>query len=734
MVIRARGPMTEQRCLTCNLCEAMCGLVATVEQGRVTDLRGDPDDPFSRGHICPKGPALASVLEDPDRLREPMRRTTSGWQRIPWDEAIAETAARLAKVRAEGGRDALGLYIGNPSVHNPWAVVVLPGFAQALGTRNSFDANSQDANPKLFQCFSMFGDLTSITVPDVDRTEFFLMLGANPAASNGSVMTLGDVRKRIQGIKERGGRLVLLDPRRTETAAWATEHHFLRPGSDAAFLLSFLHVLFEEKLVSEEKVNAIARGLETVRSLAKPFTPERTAASTGISAATVRALARDFARSKAAVAYGRVGTCQNAFGAVVSWLLEVVNVVTGNFDRAGGSMFPTPAIDFGAAPDLVPNHYGRWKSRVRGLPEFGERLPAACLAEEIETEGEGQIRALVTFAGNPVLSTPNGERLGRALERLEFMVSIDYYLNETTRHAHIVLPPTHALERAHYDLVFQGLAVRNTVKYSPPVVPKAKGALEDWEILYELAMRLGGMRFGIRALDVLAKTAWRLFGAKLSPERAIDFLLRMGRHGDRFRPFSSGLSLAKLARSPHGIDLGPLIPARKEKVKTADGRVDLAPGRLVAEVPSVERWIERAREPGTLELIGRRHVRSNNSWMHNVTSLTKGPDRTALLMNPEDARRLGVSGGDRVRVKSRTGSVVVRLETTTDVMPGVVSLPHGWGHESAKDTLRVAGGQPGANANALTDDLLVEPVLGTAVLNGVPVTVEPVRVEAAAAT
>ena len=724
----ARGPVSERRFLTCNLCEAMCGLVASVDGGRVTDLRGDPDDPFSRGHICPKAPALVEIHQDPDRLREPLRRTATGWEKVSWETALGETASRLRAIQQQYGRNAVAVYAGNPNVHNPGALTILPLLLKTLGTRSSFDANSVDTNPKLFQAYTMFGSLTSLTVPDVDRTDFFLVLGANPAASNGSVMTLGDVRRRMQGIRERGGRLVLVDPRRTETAAWATEHHFIRPGGDAAFLLSFLHVLFADKLVDDAKVGELARGLGSVRALAERFPPEKTAAATGIAATTTRALARDFAAAKSAVAYGRIGTCQNPFGPVASWLVEVVNVVTRNFDRPGGSMFPTPAVDLGAFPALIPNHYAKWHSRVRHLPEFAGRLPVACLSEEIETPGEGQIRALVTIAGNPVLSTPNGERLARALGKLDFHVAIDIYKNETARHAHMILPPTHALERSHFDLVFQALAVRNTTKYSPPVLPKPPGALEDWEILYDLGMRLGGLRFGKRTLDLLARTAWRA-GFKLTPDRLLDLMLRSGRRGDKFLPFSSGLSLKKLARHPHGLDLGPLEPARDRKVRTPDGRVELAPEVLVREVASVERWVDEVRAPGALVLIGRRDVRSNNSWMHNVRSLTKGPDRTTLLVNPLDAARLGLSSGQPVRVRSRVGSVVVTSKTSDEVMPGVVSLPHGWGHQVSKDSLQIAGEQPGASANALTDELLVEPVLGTAVLNGVPVTLEAVRVE-----
>lgn len=706
---------------TCNVCEAMCGMLMRVEDGRITDVRGDKDDVFSRGHICPKGPAMREVLEDPDRLRRPLRRTKGGWEELSWEQALCETAERLQAVRARHGKHSIGMYVGNPVVHNHGAVIALQGFARALGSRNRFDANSQDANPKLFSSMLMFGDQLAVPIPDVDRTDFLVILGANPAASNGSLMTLGDVRGRLKAIRERGGKVILLDPRRTETAALCDEHHPLRPGSDAPFLLAFLQVLFAEGLV---KVSAESvRGLDALRALCARFPPERVAAYCGVAPEVLRALARAFAAAPRAAFYGRLGTCVNPFGPHANWLVDAINVVTGNFDRPGGVMFPTPAVDVGMlGRKLVGNHYARWRSRVRGLPEFGGNLPAAVMAEEMETPGEGQIRAFITLAGNPVLSVPNGERLARALPQLDFMVAIDYYLNETTRHAHLVLPPVHALERGHFDVIFHTLAVRNTVKYSLPVVPGPADGRDDWDILYELGMRLGGLRFGVPALDRLGKLAYRV-GLKPRPEQLIDLLLRLSPYGDRFLPLRKGLNLKKVQAAPHGIDLGPLMPSAKTRVRTADGRVDVAPQLLVDDCVRIDAALDAAREPG-LVLIGRRHVRSNNSWMHNVRSLVKGPDRATLLVHPDDAARLGLADGRRARVKSRVGAVVVTVEITDTIMPGVVSLPHGFGHQAAAETLRVAGALPGANVNALTDDALVEPLLGTAILNGVPVTVE----------
>jgi anaerobic selenocysteine-containing dehydrogenase len=713
---------------TCNVCEAMCGLAITLDEGRITDVRADKEDVFSRGHICPKGPAMREVLEDPDRIRRPMRRSGSEWKEISWADALDEAASRLGEVRERHGKDAVGLYIGNPTAHNHGAILAIQGFSRALGTKNRFDANSQDANPKLFASLAMFGDLASITIPDVDRTDYFLVFGANPAASMGSVMTLGDVRGRLTDVRSRGGKIVLFDPRRTETADWCDAHHFVRPGGDAALLLAVLHELFAMKRVNEAALGKTVRGLAELRALASRFSPERVAPCTGVAPGVVRQVARDFAAAPRAVCYGRVGTCQNEFGPVASWLVEAINVVTGNFDRPGGAMFTNPAADLASlGRRFAVSKYARWRSRVRGLPELGGQLPAAVMAEEMETPGEGQIRAFITVAGNPVLSVPNGERLARAFPSLDCMVAIDYYLNETTRHAHLILPPVHALERAHFDLIFNALAVRNTVKYSEPVVAPADGdARDDFAILYELGMRLGGMHFGHPVIDRAAKTAWRV-GWRLSQETILDLAIRFGPHGDRFvNP--RGLNLRKVREHPHGIDLGPLTPRAAERVRTKDRKIDLAPEVLMADVPRLEAWVDAKRETRDqpFVLIGRRHLRTNNSWMHNVRSLVKGPDRATLLVHVDDARRLKLAAGQQVRVTSRVGSVTVKVTPTEDIMPGVVSLPHGYGHAAAKDTMKISGATPGPNVNELTDDLFVEPVLGTAILNGVPVTIEAV--------
>ncbi len=695
---------------TCNLCEAQCGLRLTALGTRITSVRGDDDDVLSHGHICPKAHALRDLYEDPDRLRTPRIREGTGFRDASWDEALGTVATRLRDIQKRHGRDAVAFYYGNPTVHSHRGSLAVQLLTTALGTKNRFDPNSQDSNPRLFACTQMYGDALSMAVPDVDRTSYLLILGANPAASNGSMMGLGDPKGRFAAIRARGGKIVLLDPRRTESTAWATEHCFIRPDGDSAFLLAMLHVIFSENRVNLARLRTTTSGIDDLHAIAEQFSPEHVAPAVGIEAATIRRIAREFATAARACAYSRVGVCQSAFGPVASWLVEALNVVTGNFDREGGVMFPTAAADI--APlgrALIGNHDGRWRSRVRGLPEFLGSLPSAAMAEEMETPGEGQIRALVCLAGNPVLSVPNGPRLARAIEKLELFVAIDFYVNETSRLAHVVLPAKHVFETGNFDMVLSRFSVRNVIKYSPPVVePTSSSSLDDWEIACELALRLRApwMRLiGIRA-------------ARNLPERVIDFLLRTG-------PYKT--SLKKLRSAPHGIDKGPLEVSNGEHVRTPHRRVRLAPARLVADIPRVAAWVdERSLRKDGLVLIGRRHLRSNNSWMHNIRSLTKGPDRAQLLMCAADAHRHGLEGGAQVRVKSRAGEIVATLAVTDDLMPGVVSLPHGFGHQIAKGTLRVAGALAGANVNAITDDQRVEPIIGTSILNGIPITLERV--------
>ncbi len=691
----------------CNLCEAICGLLLTVEDGRVTGVRGNPDDPLSRGHICPKGTAIADITEDPDRLRRPIRRTPDGrWEELDWDEALDYAVTGLADVQAAHGRNAVAVYLGNPNVHSLGAMTHGPQVIRALGSRNTYSATSVDQLPQQLVAHLLYGHQLMIPVPDLDRTEHLLVFGANPMASNGSLMTAPDFPQRMRELKARGGRLVVLDPRRTETARVADEHHFVRPGSDAFVLLAMVHTLFAD---GEIRPAAYVDGVEKVRAAVEPFTPEVAEGVSGLSAETVRRLAREYAAAGAAAAYGRMGVSTQEFGTVCAWAVHCLNVLTGNLDRPGGVMFTHPAVDVVGRGLIGRGGHGRFTSRVRGLPETSSELPVSTLADEMLTPGEGQVRGLLTIAGNPVLSTPDGRRLGEAIAGLDFVVAVDIYLNETTRHADVILPPTTALERDHYDLAFHALAVRDTARFTPAVLPKPAGTRHDWEILRDLAL-------GLRARSG-RKQPWkaRLVSEarlRLSPTRTLDLLLRTS---------SPRLSVAALRRRPEGLDLGPLRPSLPDRLRTRNHRIDLAPALVLDDLARVRATLETTPDPDALLLIGRRHQRDCNSWMHNTERLTKGRARHQLLMHPDDLATRDLADGQRVRVTSRVGAVTVEVSATEDVMPGVVSLPHGYGHAGAEG-LGHASTVPGVSINDLTDPERVD-VSGNAAFSGVPVTV-----------
>ncbi|WP_426756915.1 molybdopterin oxidoreductase family protein [Myxococcus sp. Y35] len=713
---------------TCNLCEAMCGLRIELDAGRITSIRGDAEDPFSRGHLCPKALALQDLHEDPERLRHPMRRTARGWERVSWDAALDETARRLHAIQTAHGRDAVGAYLGNPNVHNLGNMMFGPELLRTLRSRNRFSATSVDQLPHQLAAFLMFGHQLLVPIPDIDHTHYMLVLGANPLASNGSLMTAPDVRARLRGIQQRGGRVVVMDPRRTETAAIADTHVFIRPGTDALALLALLHVAVVEHAPRLGPLDGFTDGLETVCEVARDFSPEKVAPHTGVPAKTLRRIAQDFLSARAAVCYGRMGLSTQAFGALCQWLITVLNVVSGNLDRPGGAMFTLPAFDIIGGPKALgmsPGGFGRWKSRVRGLPEFAGELPAAAMAEEMLTPGPGRIRALLTVAGNPVLSTPNGARLEQALAGLDFMVSIDPYLNETTRHAHLILPPVSPLERSHYDIAFHALAVRNTAKYSPALFEPGPDGRHDWQVLLALQHRLATLRRGRPSLRATLKYQAL---SRLGPERLLDLGLRLGPYGARHPMARQGLTLAKLREAPHGIDLGPLRPCLPKRLRTKDGRIHLAPAPLVADVQRLREAFPDAasatpRDSGDLLLIGRRHLRDNNSWMHHVPGLVKGKPRCTLMMHPEDAARRELTDGMTATVTSRVGTVTVPVQVTDEVMPGVVSLPHGYGHGREGTRLPGATAHAGASHNDLTDERAVDALSGNAAFSGTPVRV-----------
>ncbi|WXL27276.1 molybdopterin oxidoreductase family protein [Ectopseudomonas mendocina] len=688
----------------CHLCEAICGLVietTTDDHGNVcvSSIKGDAQDPFSRGHICPKAVALQDIQADPDRVRGPMRREGDQWRSISWDEAFELVAKRLSDIQNQYGRNAVAVYQGNPSVHNHGLMTHSNYFLGLLKTRNRFSATSVDQLPHHLASYWMYGHSLLLPIPDIDHTDFMLILGGNPLASNGSIMTVPDVEARLKAIQRRGGRLVVVDPRRTETAAIADQHVFIRPGQDAALLLGLLNTLFEEGLGRSSHLPI--NGLAEVRQAIASFTAEAMSERCSVPAPVIRQLARDFAGAPAAVCYGRMGVSTQAFGTLCQWLVQLINLVTGNLDRVGGALCTEPALDLVAT--TAGGHYNQWQSRVSALPEFGGELPVAALAEEILTAGDVQVRALITVAGNPVLSTPNGRQLERALDGLDFMLSIDFYINETTRFADLILPPTAPLEHDHYDATFNLLAVRNVTRFNQPVLPKPDGAMHDWEIFVALAQTFA------------AKTGVQLKPTR-APDEMVDLGLRAGPYGDRS---SHGLSVTALLKHPHGIDLGPLKPNLAGRLKTPDQAVQAAPEALVADL---QRFAEQpCATDGQLLLIGRRHVRSNNSWMHNYHRLVKGKPRQHLLMHPADAERLGLQDGQRVKVVSRVGEIEVEMGVSTDMMPGVVSLPHGWGHRRSGVQLGIASELPGASVNDLTDERVLDHLSGNAALNAVPV-------------
>jgi anaerobic selenocysteine-containing dehydrogenase len=721
----------------CNLCEAICGLEIKVRDGHVVSIKGDAADPLSRGHICPKAVALQDLHEDPDRLRKPQKRVGDQWVEIEWTQALDEVADRLAAIHQTHGANSVGAYLGNPSVHNWGNMTHASAFLGPLKTRSRFSATSVDQLPHQLVAYWLYGHQLLVSVPDIDRSRYILMLGANPMASNGSLWTVPDFRERLKAMQARGGKLVLVDPRRTETAEVADEHHFIRPGADAALLLALLNTILSENLAQQGRLSAFTDGLDAVAEAVRPFTVERAAQISGIDADTIQRIAREFAASGAAAAYGRMGVSTQAHGTLCQWALALLNIVTGNLDREGGMMFPLPAMDLIRGAGSKPGHFGAWKSRVRGLPEFGGELPVAALAEEILTPGDGQVRALVTIAGNPVLSTPNGRQLEQALGALDFMVSIDYYRNETTRFADYILPPTGALEHDHYDIIFHHFAMRNTARYNPAVFDRPQGALHDWEIFVQLGRRLRARLQPDARRPLLQRLSARLKDEvmqRMPPHRMLDINLRRGPYG---KNTAQKLSLRKLKTAPHGIDLGSLQPTLPERLFTKGRRIAAINDAIMQEITRYDRILgeQQGVQPraGELWLIGRRHVRSNNSWMHNAQRLVKGKPRHQLFMHPHDLAARGLNDGDTVRVASRVGSVDVEVQGTEDIMRGVVSLPHGWGHARAGVQQRIAQRQPGQSANDLTDDRHLDVLSGNAALNGVAVSVAGVAVGSHAA-
>jgi anaerobic selenocysteine-containing dehydrogenase len=729
----------------CPFCEASCGLTVELQDGHVARIRGDEADVFSAGFLCPKAVGLKDLHEDADRLRTPLIKRDGVFVPANWGEAYAEIERRLLPIIERDGGNAVATVLGNPVAHKMSLMLYFPKLAKALGTRNMFSASSVDQVPKMLSVGLMFGGWLSVPVPDIDRAQFLLIIGANPMVSNGSLWTVPDFRGKAKALRARGGKIVVVDPRRTETAEVADQHHFIRPGADVFFLLGLVNALFDENLVQLGRLAEHVAGVDDVQAAVRDYTPERVAERCGIAAATMRELARTLAGTRHGGVYGRIGTCTQQYGTLCSWLIDVLNVLTGHLDEEGGMMFPKAAA-FAANTRGKPGtgrgiSSGRYRSRVSGAPEVAGELPITCLAEEIDTAGPGQVKAVIAIAGNPVLSAPNGARLAAALEQLEFMVSMDIYLNETSRHAEVILPGVSPLEDAHYDVTFTQFSHRNHARYSPPVLARGHGTPDEWESLLRLTAIVKGLgaRADIDALDDtllredLEKSAGPLTDTvmgMLTPlrgvERVLDLGLRSGPYGDQFGRIPGGLTLAKVQAAPSGIDLGAMTPRIPEALRTPSGKIELAPQMLLDDLARAAADLA-APAPG-LVIIGRRQLRSNNSWMHNLPVLAKGGFRCTALVHPSDAQRLGLADGGQASMRSGARQIEVQVEISDQMMPGVVSLPHGWGHDQPGTRMGVAAERPGVNINALLDENLRDPLSGNAVLSGVAIEMAPVTV------
>jgi anaerobic selenocysteine-containing dehydrogenase len=740
----------------CPLCEATCGLVLTIEGTRVTKARGDRDDVFSKGFICPKGASFGAADADPDRLRTPLVRVDGELREATWQEAFDAVAAGLRPVVEAHGPNAVGIVLGNPNVHTMAGALYPPALIAGLGTRSLFSASTVDQMPKHVSSGLLYGDANAIPVPDLDRTDHLLLLGANPLESNGSLCTAPDFPGKLKALKARGGTLTVVDPRTTRTAKLADRHVAIRPGTDALLLAAMAQVLFEEGLVDLGDLAPLVLGTDELAAAVEEFTPEAVAEACDVDAGTIRALARELAAAPTAAVYGRIGSCTVPHGTLASWLVDVLNILTGNLDRPGGALFPRSATDKPARPAGPGRGFalGRWRSRVGGHPEAKGELPLSALAEEIDTvTPEGSpVRALITIAANPVLSAPDGDRLDKALDSLDFMVSVDPYLGETARHADVVLPPPPPSQAPHYDFAFNSFAVHNQVRYNRAAVPLEDGRMAETEILARLVLAATGLHGADpSAVDdlVIGQTLGKavrdphspvhgrdpkelagLLTGDSGPERRLDMMLRLGPYGDGFGAEPDGLTLDKLLAHPHGIDLGPLRPRLPQPLKTVSGRIELLPAPIVDDLPRLRTALRE--RPDGLVLIGRRHLRSNNSWLHNIPALTGGTNRCTLHIHPDDAGRLGVADGDAVRIKGAGGEVTAPVEVTDVVRRGVVSLPHGWGHDRPGTRMRHAAIDPGVNVNQLLDGSLLDPLSGNAVLNGVPVELVPVTARAGA--
>lgn len=711
---------TQKHYSTCTLCEAMCGIEVTTQEREILSIAGDKQNPFSEGHVCPKAMALKDLYEDPDRIKKPLEKTASGWQELEWDEALDKVAQGLFDVQQKHGTESVATYLGNPNAHNMGSILFGPYFYRALRSHNRYSATSVDQLPHHIVSRQLFGHQSQIPIPDIDHTHYFMIIGGNPLASNGSIMTVPHIKRRLKAVQSRGGKVVVVDPKKSETADISSEHHFIKPGTDALLLLAMLNTLFAEGLNKPGKLEELTPKLSLIEAYVAPYPASRVAALTGMDEQEIKDIVRGFCAAESAVCYGRMGASVQAFGTLTQYLIMLFNILTGNLDRQGGMMFTQPAADL--LPHSGRGTIGQYHSRVRKLPAFAGEFPVSALAEEILTEGEGQIKGMVIGAGNPILTTPNGQQLDTAFESLEFVVAVDFFITETSRHANIILPPVTALERDHYDVVFHNFAVRNSTKFSPAIFEPSDDSRTDWQIYLGLAERL----------DALNGASTEKYAAlwQKEPTGVVNDLLRMS----DYRHEGERLNIGLLKRLPHGIDLGPLREDLPNAIYHSDKQIDLSFDYFMGDLQRLNDTFfadKPAEENGQLQLIGRRHLKTNNSWLHNSQRMVKGTkgglSRCTAQLHPDDAQRLAVTDKQMITVSSRVGSIQIPAEITEKIMPGVISIPHGWGHNKKGMRWKVAQEHAGVSVNDLTDEMVLDELSGNAVLNGVPVSVTPIE-------
>ncbi len=697
---------------TCHLCEAMCGLQIELDRGEVLSIKGHKEDIYSRGHICPKGVALKELHTDKDRLKEPIKRTANGWKKITWEEAYDTVEREMKKIRKQHGNNAIATYTGNPTVHNAGTALTLYDTINAINTKNRYASHSMDSVPVFVVNQLMYGHAMLSPVPDIEKLDYFLIIGANPIASNGSFMSTPDIRGKLKAIQDRGGKVVVLDPRFTETAKKASEHYFISPESDVLLLLAITNEIFKRKAVVSSRVLDFSDHLDQLKQLVEGYTISSIAPNTGITAEQINHIVDDLLAHDNSVLYGRLGINTQSHGTLCQWLINCINILLGKMDEPGGLMFTLPAIDYVKLMAHESKMF-RYKSRVRQYQEIVGEFPTATLAEEILTEGEGQVKALLTIAGNPARSAPNSALMEEALGALDFMVAVDMYINETTKYANIILPPAVGLETMHYSFVLHIIATRNTTKFSPAPIPISDKQRYDWQILGELQRRL----FSGNSLQKIKNN----INSRIHPRTKLDMALKTGPYGvlgGRFMK-KDGLSLKRLLEKKEGIELSPLKPVFPERLFTENKRVDLVPSQMAEELRKLPDWFSaQEAEQFPFKLIGRRHLRSNNSWMHNLPMLAGGSRRCTAMIHPDDAEDLGIVDGEKILVSSPIGSINIVAEVTDHVARGVVCIPHGWGHESQGVGLQVARQEAGINVNDIVDHRRVDPLSYNAAFSG----------------